>query len=154
MNSPERAKEIIEKIAYATLATASRNGQPWNSPVYTAFDEKFNFFWASWRENQHSKHIAENPNVFIVIYDSTVPQGTGEGVYIQAKAYALESLEEIAHAMKYHYGRKNKEPRKAEEFLGNYPRRMYKAVPENIWMNSDDRIDGNWIDTREEIKLL
>jgi len=38
------------------------------------------------KNGQHSKNIAENNRVFIVIYDSTVPEGDGEGVYIQAMA--------------------------------------------------------------------
>ncbi len=47
---------------------------PWNSPVYSAFDKDYNFYWASWKENQHSKNIKENEKVFVVIYDSTVPE--------------------------------------------------------------------------------
>src|SRR5260370_537682 len=86
----EKAKKIIKKILYITIATASKNGTPWNSPVYSAFDDKYNFFWASDQNGQHSKNIAENNKVFLVIYDSTVPEATGEGVYIQAKAYKLE----------------------------------------------------------------
>src|SRR3989344_4776521 len=104
----EKAHRIIEKILYITIATVSKDGRPWNSPVYCAFDEDYNFYWASWRENQHSKNIKENNNVFIVIYDSTVPEGTGEGVYVQAKAYELNDGEEIKHALKYLDGRVNK----------------------------------------------
>jgi general stress protein 26 len=79
------AKEIIEKIQYITIATVSKDGEPWNTPVYSAYDEDYNFYWISWKENQHSKNIAENNQVFSVIYDSTVPEGTGEGVYIRQK---------------------------------------------------------------------
>lgn len=67
----ERAKEIIKEILYITIATTSREGQPWNSPVYSAFDESYNFYWASDQNGQHSKNIAENNKIFIVIYDST-----------------------------------------------------------------------------------
>ena len=62
--SSERAKEIISKIQYITVATYSKDGEPWNSPVYSAFDEQYNFYWASWVENQHSKNIAENGKAF------------------------------------------------------------------------------------------
>lgn len=156
MPSAERAKEIIKRVIYITIATASKDGQPWNSPVYSAYDKNYNFFWASWKDNQHSKNIAENKNIFLVIYDSTVPQGAGEGVYVKAKAQELREEKEIREALALLYTRKNEDPqkRKPAEFLGNYPRRVYKAVPEKFWMNSDGNVSGNYIDTRVEVKLL
>lgn len=150
----KRAKEIISKIIYITIATVDRDRQPWNSPVYSAYDETYNFFWTSWKENIHSQNIRENNKVFLVIYDSTVPEGTGEGVYIKAKAYELTDKEEIKRALKYLYERKNKNPRRAEEFLENYPRRVYKAVPERVWMNAEGEIDGNYVDKRIEVELI
>ncbi len=148
-----KAREIISKILYITIATSTKDGRPWNSPVYSAFDDNYNFYWASDQNSQHSKNIKENNLVFIVIYDSTVPEGTGEGVYIQAKAYELTDEKEIEYALKYLYGRKNEKPRKFSEFLRKFPRRIYKAVPEKIWVNTEGDIDGNYVDKREEIKL-
>ncbi len=152
----ERAKEIIEKILYITIATCGKDGKPWNSPVYSAYDKKYNFYWNSWTENQHSKNIAENPNVFLVIYNSIVPEGTGEGVYIQAKAYMVTDKKEIERARELLIKRKNKpssELRAAQEFMGDYPRRVYKAVPEKIWMNDVGDVNGEYIDTRVEVNL-
>mgnify|MGYP003553380249 CR=1 FL=1 len=147
----KKAKKIISDIIYINIATVSPEGKPWNSPVYSAFDENYNFYWASWKENEHSKNIVRNPDVFITTYDSTAPEGTGEGVYIQAKAYELTDPNEIEHATKYYYGRKNGIPRKIDEFLGEYPRRMYKAIPEKMWINDEGSVNGNYIDTRTEI---
>jgi len=159
MNSLEykKAREIVGKILYITIATVSKDGKPWNSPVYCAFDENYNFYWASWRENQHSKNIRENNQVFIVIYDSTVPEGTGEGVYIQAKAYELSDEKEIKHALSYLDGRvnKKKDPKtRVAEFQGDKPRRLYKALPEKVWVNGEGNINGNYIDKRIEVDLL
>jgi uncharacterized protein YhbP (UPF0306 family) len=153
MDASEKAKEIISKILYATVATSSKDGQPWNSPLYVAYDENYNFFWASWTGTQHSKNIIENPRVFLTIYDSTVPEGSGEGVYIQANASQIEATSEILRILPYLYGRKNKAPRAAEEFQGEYPRRIYKAVPERTWVNLDSEMNGSHIDTRKEITL-
>jgi len=47
MLDSERAKEIISKIIYITIATVSRDGLPWNTPAYSSFDENYNFFWVS-----------------------------------------------------------------------------------------------------------
>ena len=147
----KRAKEIIKKIQYITIATSSNN-QPWNSPVYSVHDEHYNFYWASWKENVHSKNIRNNPRVFLVIYDSTVPEGTGEGLYVKATAKELEKVEELEKALSLLYERKTYK-RDWSEFTGDYPRRVYKATPEQAWMNSDDKINGHFIDKRVEIKL-
>lgn len=154
----EKAKEIISKILYITIATSSKEGLPWNSPVYSAYDENYNFYWNSWKENQHSKNIAENNNVFLVIYDSTLTEGSGAhiGVYIQAKAYMLTEEKEIERGVMILSKRKGKPSsklRSAQEFMGNYPRRVYKAVPEKVWLNDVGEINGNYIDKRVEIKL-
>ncbi len=152
-NLNQLAREIIEKILYITIATVTPEGKPWNSPVYSAYDPDYNFFWASWKDNQHSQNIKANSDVFLVIYDSLVSEGKGRGVYIAAKAFELTNEKEITHALKFLYGRKNKKPREAKEFLPPYPRRVYKAVPEKFWINTDAEIDGNFIDKRIEVKL-
>lgn len=150
----KRAKKIISKILYITIATSNKRGVPWNSPVYSAFDEKYNFYWISWRKNQHSKNIKENNQIFIVIYDSTAVEGQGHGVYIQAKAYELANSKEIVHALKYLDGRINKLGRhKTSQFQGSKQKRIYKAVPGKVWVNTDIRISGEFVDDRIEINL-
>jgi len=129
----KKTKQILQEILYITIATATKDGIPWNSPVYSAFDEDYNFYWASDRNGQHSKNIKDNPNVFLVIYDSTAPEGTGEGVYIQAKACELTDENERLRALKVLDQRVGKtKERTAKELLGDYSRRVYKAVPEDV----------------------
>ncbi|HSX28617.1 MAG TPA: pyridoxamine 5'-phosphate oxidase family protein [Candidatus Saccharimonadales bacterium] len=98
--SPE-AQAILNKINYATLATTDVDGNPWNSPVYCAYDKGYNVYWGSHAESQHSKNIRASGKVFIVVYDSTAEPGQGEGVYIQAQVVELTHPEEIvaAHAL-------------------------------------------------------
>ncbi len=148
-----RAKNVINKILYITIATSNKKCEPWNSPVYSAFDKNYTFYWVSWAQNQHSKNINENKNVFVVIYDSTLPEGTGFGVYMKGKACQLgiKNSLEIIKALKLLYRRKNKKPRKLKEFLGIFPRRIYKFVPERVWVNSEGDLKGNFIDTRIDI---
>ncbi len=156
-NLNKRAKEIIEEILYITIATSSKDGQPWNSPVYSAYDENYNFYWASWKENQHSKNIAENPNVFIVIFNSKVAEGTGDGVYVKATAQMLTEEGEISQALKFldgRVGKKKDSKTRIVEFQGDNPRRVYKAVPEKFWINEDGVINGKYVDTRKEVKLI
>lgn len=148
----KRAKEIIENITYATIATPTKDGSPWNSPVYQNHDENLNIYWVSDKEGQHSKNIAENNKVFIVIYDSTVPEGDGEGVYIQANASQVTDPDEILTVRRIKKGSHFEQS--PDTFLGEPVRYMYKAVPERVWMNDAEIKDGVFIrDFRVEVPL-
>ena len=142
----DKALRIINRIPYITVATVDNMGQPWNSPVSAFHDESNNFYWASWVENQHSKNIKANSKVFIVIYDSKAPEGTGEGVYIRANAYEINDEKELIQIQQY-----DKNPQNPKKFLGSSPRRFYKAVPEKMWLNDEGEIDGFYVDVRKEV---
>jgi len=147
----QRAKEILQTIRYATVATANREGKPWNSPVSSVHDEELNIYWFSDKSNQHSQNIRENADVFIVFYDSTVPEGAGEGVYIEAQACELEDMEEIKKARKL---KKGIEENDLTRFLGDGIRRVYKAVPQRIWLNDAEEKEGIFVrDYRVELDL-
>jgi general stress protein 26 len=146
----DKVREITDKIVYATVATVDKNGQPWNSPVWSFHDDNYTYYWCSWKENQHSKNIRDNEKIFIVIYDSTAPEGTGEGVYLQAKASEINDPDKIGEILEKRSKLKPSN-REVKEFQGEYPRRWYKATPENIWLNDYGEIDGNYIDVRKEV---
>jgi len=151
----DKAKEILHDVIYITIATVTPDGTPWNTPVYSAYDEDYNFYWVSDKNGQHSKNIRDNENVFIAVYDSNIPEGTGVGVYIKAKAIELSGKDKITKGLTALYTRKNKDSQKrtADEFLGSFPRRVYKATPEKCWINGAGEINGNFIDIRTEINL-
>ncbi|HEY2763938.1 MAG TPA: pyridoxamine 5'-phosphate oxidase family protein [Pseudonocardiaceae bacterium] len=153
----ECARRTIDEICYITIATTctGMGGRPWNSPVYSAFDSAYNFYWTSDRQSQHSTNIRNNSNVFLAIYNSTIPEGTGAGggVYIQAQAIELSDPGEIVRAHRILAGRIGKAPRPADHFLGDMPRRIYRATPEKMWVNDVAERDGSPIDIRVEIDL-
>lgn len=60
----KRVKKILQTIKYATIATASKNGKPWNSPVAHIYDDQLNIYWFSDKESQHSQNVRKNENVF------------------------------------------------------------------------------------------
>jgi len=147
----QKAKEILSKIQYATIATVTPEGKPWNSPVAHEIDENNIIYWFSDKENQHSKNVRENPFAFIVIYDSTAPEGTGEGVYIEADVEELADADEINNIRN---AKKGKVVDDANEFLGDAVRRCYKATPKRMWMNDAEEKDGKFIrDYRVEVNL-
>lgn len=151
-----RAAEIIKKIRYITIASVSSAGKPWNTPVYSAFDDDLSFYWASDKNAQHSQNVRANKDICLVIYDSTVPEGTGEGVYLQAVVQELSDKDEVLTALKVLDTRvgKNKE-RDFANYSGAAVLRVYKATVSRIWMNDDEEDgNGNYIrDIRVEIPL-
>lgn len=138
-----RAIHIIKTIKYATLATVTPDGMPWNSPVYYNYDENLNIYWVSDKEGQHSKNVISNQRAFIVIYDSTVPEGDGEGVYIQAKVEQVKDPEEILKVRRIKKGSHFEQS--PDTFLGESIRHMYKAIPEKIWINDAEVKDSIFI---------
>jgi pyridoxine/pyridoxamine 5'-phosphate oxidase len=80
------AKAIIDANLYMVLGTADEHGRPWVSPVYYAHVDYREFVWVSRSETLHSRNLLARPEVSIVIFDSSVPIGTGQGVYMAATA--------------------------------------------------------------------
>ena len=72
---------------------------------------------------------------------------------MQGKGYELSDSKEIEWVLDIFYGRKNKTPRKSAEFLGDYPRRIYKFVPDKFSINVEGEVNGNYVDKRVEIFL-
>lgn len=147
------AAKVIKNILYINIASITPEGKPWNTPVYYAFDKQLNFYWLSWKLNQHSINIRNNSSVFVTIYDSTVPAGTGFGVYLEGKAIELSNPKDIFLGLKEVYKREKRKPRDVIQFLKKFPRRAYKFIPEKVWVNGEDAIEGNYIDTRTELDL-
>jgi Pyridoxamine 5'-phosphate oxidase len=77
---------IVDAGLYMVLATADRAGQPWATPVYFAHDAYREFVWVSKPGARHSRNIEGRTEVGIVIFDSSVPIGTGQGAYVEARA--------------------------------------------------------------------
>ena len=90
------AKAIVDANLYMVLGTADEDGPPWVSPVYYAPVDYREFLWVSRPETLHSRNLAARPEVSIVIFDSSVPIGTGQGVYMAATAEEVTGDARIA----------------------------------------------------------
>jgi hypothetical protein len=76
------ARSILDATLYMTLGTVDRDGNPWTSPVYFGTADYTDFYWISAPEALHSQNLAEHPRLSIVVFDSTVPLGAGQAVYM------------------------------------------------------------------------
>jgi pyridoxine/pyridoxamine 5'-phosphate oxidase len=84
--SAEAVRAILDGTTYMTLATADEDGRPWASPVWFATADYREFVWASEPGARHSRNLAARPEVALVVFDSCQRPGTGEGVYVAARA--------------------------------------------------------------------
>jgi uncharacterized protein YhbP (UPF0306 family) len=89
------ARAIIDANLYMVLGTADEHGNPWVSPVYYAPVDYREFIWVSRPETLHSHNLLGRPEISIVIFDSSVPIGTGQGVYMAATAEEVTGDERV-----------------------------------------------------------
>jgi len=83
------ARAILDAGSYVVLATADEDGVPWASPVWFAMEAYPELYWVSYPGARHSRNIAVRPQIAMVVFDSTVAPGTGQGVYMAATAEQL-----------------------------------------------------------------
>ncbi len=130
MPDPESARALIDANAYMTLATSDGDGRPWASPVWFAHDGYTTFLWVSRPGARHSQNLEGRPQLAIVIFDSTVPEGEGQAVYMEAEA-ELVPPEEQADAMDVFVRRsvaRGGEVWTVEDVTAPAPHRLYRAT--------------------------
>ncbi len=156
-NKTPKAKQITKENRFITLATSSKTGVPWISPVFYSFDDDYNLYWVSNKNSRHSQLIRENPCVAIVIYNSTKGEGEGDAVYIEASVVELSEEAEIEKAIQVYDQRASKEElriKNPSNVLGSKVWRVYKAIPTKVYKSGPSKeVRGQHIDTTVEIKL-
>jgi nitroimidazol reductase NimA-like FMN-containing flavoprotein (pyridoxamine 5'-phosphate oxidase superfamily) len=95
VNKDDIARTILDESSYVVLATADADGVPWASPVWFANEYYRELYWVSYPGARHSQNIGVRPQIAMVVFDSTVPSGTGQGVYMTATADQLTDPVEI-----------------------------------------------------------
>jgi nitroimidazol reductase NimA-like FMN-containing flavoprotein (pyridoxamine 5'-phosphate oxidase superfamily) len=139
------AREIIDRSMYMVLGTADEAGRPWVSPVYFAAREYSDFYWVSLPDAQHSRNLAGRPEVSIVVFDSGVPIGTGQGVYMSARAEELGG-EELQRGIEV-FARRNEEhggrPWGRDDVRPPAPHRLYRATVDQHWMLDKEARPGD-----------
>jgi len=152
MTNEATAQTILKEIQYATIATITPGGEPWNTPVFCATDA-YTIYWSSHPDSIHSKNITANGKAFITIYDSKAGEGEGIGLYIQARVTVLGDTEEIRYALDLLGKRRGKPFLHLEKFKDDGPQRIYKAMPLKVWTNDAHQdADGDFIkDFRVEV---
>jgi len=136
----DELRAIIDANHYMTLATAGADGRPWATPVWFATEDYRQFYWVSKPNARHSKNLAERPDLGIVIFDSTVPEGSAKAVYLAAVA------EEVAVTGLDVFNRRGEarglRPWTADDVLPPARHRLYRATAAEhfVLTASDERL--------------
>lgn len=111
MDKIEIVKTIIHSNLFMTLATAA-NDVPWSCPLFFAADKDLNLYFTSFNDSLHVKHIEQNPNVAVSIFDSHAIPGTGttQAVYISGMCRRVQG-EELPYAISVVYDRRFPDPK-------------------------------------------
>lgn len=144
------AEEYLAASQYCVLSTVDDEGNPWGAPVFFVHDENKTLYWWSDTEAQHSRNIDANGQVYINVFDSTLPEGKGEGIYLRCEAGRVPkgALERVRELYNQHVKTFALSP---EDVSGDAPTQLYQAVPQLLWQNAPGSRDGKYIDIREEI---
>jgi hypothetical protein len=153
LTTPQRdlariARAAIDANRYLTLATADRAGRPWPSPVWYAHTSYREFFWVSASGTRHSRNLAERPEAGIVIFDSHVPAGTAQAVYLTVTA-AEVTADDLIRGIEVFSARSLTQlgqPWTPDDVRAPSALRLYRASVSELWV-----VDG--IDQRLRVEF-
>jgi uncharacterized protein YhbP (UPF0306 family) len=148
--------QLLGAIRYCVLATADSEGRPWATPVFFAAREDCELFWVSAQDSRHSRNIAVQPVIGITVFDSTVPIGAAEALYLEAHAKALDTAAR-AEALKV-LNSKLPPPHALTpaDLCPTGPMQVYHATVDRHFVlirGGDARFD-NVVDRRQEVRGL
>lgn len=144
----ERAKELLNTVRHAAMATVNVDGSPHNTPYFFMRSPDLrHLYWGSHLDSLHSQNVARTGQIFVVLYDA---QERG-GLYIQADDAHIAEGSELEAALKAHNDRRaaeGKDPLPISYYQGKNPQRMYIATVRKLWTVASER-DKNGLLTRD-----
>ena len=141
MTNDEIARGILDAGSYVVLATADADGLPWASPVWFAKEDYRELYWVSYPGARHSQNIAVRPRIALVVFDSTVPLGTGQGVYMTATAEQVTDPGWVEHGIgvvSRVSQRKGGGEFGLDQVTGEARLRLYRASVNEFWILDPD----------------
>jgi uncharacterized protein YhbP (UPF0306 family) len=151
------ARRVIDANRYMVLGTADASGHPWVTPVWFASEDYLRFHWVSSPEARHSRSLEARPEVAIAIFDSTVPVGGAQAVYMAGTAEKLTGAE-LEHGIEV-FGRLSVadvgRAWELDDVQPPSPFRLYRAtVSEHyVLITGRDPVRGTGVDRRERVEL-
>jgi nitroimidazol reductase NimA-like FMN-containing flavoprotein (pyridoxamine 5'-phosphate oxidase superfamily) len=149
------ARRVIDTNRYMTLGTTDAEGRPWVSPVYFAPVDYTELYWISSPDANHSRNLGGRPDVAIVVFDSSVPIGGAEAVYMRGRAQEVADPdpEQCATAFRARFeGVRSLSP---EQLRPPAKIRLYRATvtEHSVLIRGRDPVRGRGVDHRIAVTL-
>jgi nitroimidazol reductase NimA-like FMN-containing flavoprotein (pyridoxamine 5'-phosphate oxidase superfamily) len=151
------ARRVIDANRYMALGTADASGHPWVTPVWFASEDYRQFHWVSSPEARHSRNLEARSEVAIAIFDSSVPVGGAQAVYMAGTAEELtgaeleRGIEVFGRLSVADVGR----TWGLEDVQAPSPFRIYRATvsEHHVLIPGRDPERGTGVDRRERVEL-
>jgi nitroimidazol reductase NimA-like FMN-containing flavoprotein (pyridoxamine 5'-phosphate oxidase superfamily) len=129
------ARTLLDTNRYLTLGTVDPHGRPWTSPVYFAAAGLRDFYWTSETGARHSRHLTAQPQVSIVVFDSSVLPYHGRAVYAVGVARELQG-DDLDRGLRVYPGPSDRDasPISRDDVTGSSPYRLYRATATEVWV--------------------
>jgi Pyridoxamine 5'-phosphate oxidase len=153
----DHARRVIDANRYMALGTADEAGNPWVSPVWFASEDYRHFHWISSPDAKHSRNLAAHPEVAIAIFDSSVPVGGAQAVYMKGVAKELTGAE-LGTGLEVFDRVSRKDIGRAfgpDDVQGSALFRLYRATVSEHWVliPGRDPERGSGVDRSERVSL-
>lgn len=140
MTAPDltgHAQALLDANLYLTLGTTGTDGRPWTSPVCFAAAGVREYYWVSATDAEHSRNLAERPDISLVVFDSTVAPYHGRAVYATGYARAL-SGDDLDAGLTVYPGPNQRgggvTTLTRDEVTGSSAYRLYQATAADLWV--------------------
>ena len=153
----DHARSVIDSNRYMALGTVDEAGHPWVSPVWFASEDYRNFHWISSPDSKHSRNLAARPEVAIAIFDSSVPVGSAQAVYMKGLARELTG-DELESGVEIYDRVSRKDIGRewgVDDMQGPSLFRLYRATVSEHWVliSGRDPQRGSGVDRSERVTL-
>ncbi|MBP9667762.1 pyridoxamine 5'-phosphate oxidase family protein [Candidatus Saccharibacteria bacterium] len=80
MDDSQKVREFLARQRHMVVSVVLPNGKPWSVPVKIQECKGLSFAWDSRQDTEHSKAIAMDPNIAILMYDTTKDDQIGVNI--------------------------------------------------------------------------
>src|SRR3954470_19214690 len=93
----QTAGEGLDGIRYIVLGTVDEDGTPRTSPVFFTPHGYELLYWVSHPDTHHGHNLERDPRLSGVVFDSSLPPGQSDAVYVTGTAREIPENELAEH---------------------------------------------------------
>ncbi len=146
--------QLLEQMHYCILSTSDRSGTPWVTPLFYAYDKRWQLYWISTPESRHSQLLAKNPKAAAVIYSPPDAFKETSALYLTGTVHQC-GADELEDVLALYFERTmGGISSKPSDYLENSPCRFYRLATEKAFtLGEAEWSDNLLLDKRTEIAI-